>query len=43
MATVGRVEQRVRWEQFADERELQMLFELQIPLMQDESVFVGAA
>ncbi len=43
LATVERVEQGVRRKQQLDERELQMLFELQIPLMQDELVFVGAA
>jgi hypothetical protein len=43
LATVERAEQGARREQLAEERELQMLFELQIPLSQDEPVFVGAA
>ena len=43
LATVERVEYRVRAQQVADERELRMLFEMQIPHMQDEPVFVGAA
>jgi hypothetical protein len=40
LATVERAEYKVREK---DERELRRLFELQIPQMQDEPVFVGAA
>ena len=40
LATVERTERRIREK---EERELQMLFEMQIPLMQDETVLVGAA
>jgi len=43
LATVERTEHRVRQKQVADERELQMLFDIQIPGLQDEAFFVGAA
>ena len=42
MATVERVERRVQ-KQFGDEKELQAFFELQVPGMQEEPIFVGAA
>ena len=41
MATVERAEQNVR--QIADERELHEIFSMQIPVTQDERVYMGAA
>lgn len=43
MATVEQAELAARWKQLAHEHELQMLFTSQFSLLQDESVFVGAA
>jgi hypothetical protein len=43
MATVERAERRARQQQAAEERELQQLFDLQVPVMQDERFYVGAA
>ena len=43
LATVERAERSARRKQLTDQRELQRLFELQNPLMQDEPVYVGAA
>jgi len=43
LATVEQAEHRAEQKQFVDESDLQMLFESQIPPLQDEPVFVGAA
>ena len=43
IATVEQAELVARRKQLADERELQMLFTAHLSLLQDESVFVGAA
>ena len=43
MMTVERAERLVRQRQITEERELQRLFELQVPAMQGERVLVGAA
>jgi hypothetical protein len=43
MMTVERAERLVRQRQITEERELQRLFELQVPAMQGELVLVGAA
>jgi hypothetical protein len=43
MMTVERAERLVRQRQISEERELQRLFELQVPAMQGELVLVGAA
>jgi hypothetical protein len=43
LATVERAEQGVRRKQLADERELQIIFGSQNPLLRDEPDFVGAA
>jgi hypothetical protein len=43
MATVERAERRARLQQTAEERELQQLFDLQVPVMQDERFYAGAA
>ena len=43
MMTVERAERLIRLRQITEERELQRLFELQIPAMQGERVLVGAA
>ena len=43
MMTVERAERLVRQRQITDEQELQRLFELQVPVMQGESILVGAA
>jgi hypothetical protein len=43
MMTVERAERLGRQRQITEERELQRLFELQVPAMQGERVLVGAA
>jgi hypothetical protein len=43
MMTVERAERLIRLRQITEERELQRLFELQVPAMQGERVLVGAA
>ena len=43
LATVEGAEHSAWEKQLADERELRMLFESQMPVFQDEPVFVGAA
>ncbi len=43
MATVERVEWRARRTSTVDETELRRLFDLQLPQMQSEPVFAGAA
>lgn len=43
MATVEQAEREVCRRQTAEEMELQRLFELQIPVMRGEEVYVGAA
>jgi hypothetical protein len=43
MMTVERAELLVRQRQITEERELQRLFELQVPALQGERVLVGAA
>jgi hypothetical protein len=43
MMTVERAERRAQQRQITEERELQRLFELQVPAMQGERVLVGAA
>ena len=43
MMTVERTERLVRQRQITEERELQRLFELQVPALQGERVLVGAA
>jgi hypothetical protein len=43
MGTVERAEGLIRQRQITEERELQRLFELQLPAMQGEFVLVGAA
>jgi hypothetical protein len=43
IATVERAERGVQQKQIVDEMELQRLFELQVPQMQNEQAFAGAA
>jgi len=43
VATVERAERGAEQRRIVDESELQRLFELQVPQMQTESVFAGAA
>jgi hypothetical protein len=43
IATVERAERGAQQKRFADERELQRLFELQAPQMQSEPIYAGAA
>ena len=43
MMTVERAERLVRQRQITEERELQRVFELQIPAMQGDRILVGAA
>jgi hypothetical protein len=43
MRTVERAEYLVRQRQITEERELQRLFELQVPAMQGDRILVGAA
>jgi hypothetical protein len=43
MATVECAEQRAEQKRVADERELERLFQLQIPAMQIERMLAGAA
>jgi hypothetical protein len=43
MATVERAERGALQRRVVDELELQRLFELQVPQMQNETVLVGAA
>lgn len=43
MMTVERAERLIRLRQITEERELQRLYELQLPAMQGERVLVGAA
>jgi hypothetical protein len=43
MATVERAERGTLQRQIGDERELQRLFELQVPQVENEPVFAGAA
>jgi len=43
MTTVERAERLVRQRQITEEQELQYLFEFQVPVMQGERIFVGAA
>ena len=43
VATVERAEQGARQKRIADEMELRRMFELQVPQMQREPVFAGAA
>jgi hypothetical protein len=43
MGTVERAERLIRQRQIIDERELQRLFELQVPAMQGDRILVGAA
>jgi hypothetical protein len=43
VAAVERTEQGVERKRIADERELERLYEMQIPSGQGEQVFVGAA
>ena len=43
MATVERAEKRAQFKQYADEIELQQLFDLPVATMHSEPVFAGAA
>ena len=43
MATVERTEQSAEQKRIADEMELQRIYRLRIPFMQDERVYMGAA
>ena len=43
MAVVERAERAVRGQQVSEVRELQRLYELQIPSIQGDEVFAGAA
>ena len=43
MTTVERAERGIRLKQYLDEVQLEQLFELQVPQMQDEQVLAGAA
>jgi hypothetical protein len=43
MMMVERAERRAKQKRTIDEMELQRLFELQVPQMQSEQVFAGAA
>lgn len=43
MAAVERAERRAKQRRFAEEMELQTLFDLQTPQTQTEQVFAGAA
>ena len=43
MATVERAERSAQQKQIVDELELNRLFELQLPQMQNEQILVGAA
>ena len=43
MAAVERAEQKAQQKWIADEMELRRLYELQVPVMHDERILVGAA
>ncbi|MGA2744954.1 MAG: hypothetical protein ABSE44_09710 [Candidatus Sulfotelmatobacter sp.] len=43
MATVERVEEKAEWRQIADDRELHAIVAMQIPFVQGDQIFMGAA
>jgi hypothetical protein len=43
MSTVERVEQRVERKRVAEERELHVIFSMQIPVERSERIYMGAA
>jgi len=43
MATVERAQQRVEQQRMAEQRELHEIYSMQIPVLQSDRVFMGAA